>query len=403
MSEQIPAGWYPDPKDITSDPRPQRWWDGKGWTASTRPAPSDAPPPEAPAAGAPGPEETAETRVLEGEVLESGPSVRYPEPPPFGTAYGSPPPPPPKRRRKPSKLVIAATVAAVLGLGVGSGITYLAMDDHGDRHHSARQAVPPGGNGNGNGNGNGGPWRGLPDFGDPGGNGGNNNGGNNGGQGNGNGNGGRGNGNGGQGNGGQGNGGQGNGNGNGGRGNGANSNQAIDAVNRLVLSVPSGWEGGTTRDGFALITVGSYDCEGGGSCSLGGANTGRIDGGGTDVQAAAKADIDKAVKDSYNEVLSHQELKSEAVKVDGRDGYLVRWKVDAAKGNDGYVQTVVFPSADGKSLVSVHFGFDIADKAPDVSVMDTILKGINDYSGKLPAIPGFPGGQDGGGTGTSNT
>ncbi len=390
MSEQIPAGWYPDPKDITSDPRPQRWWDGKGWTASTRPAPSDAPaPPEAPADGAPGPDE-ADTRVLEGEVLEGGPSVRHPEPPPFGTAYGSPVPPPPRRRRKPSKVVIAATVAAVLGLGVGSGVTYLAMDDHGDRHRSARPNVQPGPYGDG-------PWRGLPDFGGPGDGGGNGGNGGSGDSGRGNGNGGQGNGNGGRGN-GNGNGGQ----GNGGRGNGANSSRAVDVVNRLVLPVPSGWEGGTTSDGFAGLSVGQYDCEGGGNCSLGGANTGRIDGGGTDVQAAARADIEKAAKSSYNEIVSHEELKSEAVKVDGRDGYLIRWKVDAAKGNDGYVQTVVFPSADGKSLVSVHFGFDIADKAPDLAMMDTILKGIDDYSGRLPAVPGFPGGPDGG-SGTSNT
>ncbi|MET8702654.1 DUF2510 domain-containing protein [Kitasatospora sp. NPDC058032] len=388
MSEQIPAGWYPDPKDITSDPRPQRWWDGKGWTASTRPAPSDAPPPEAPAAGAPGPDEAAGPQVLEGEVLESGPSVRYPEPPPFGTAYGSPVPPAPRQRRKPSKLVIAAAVAAVLGLGVGSGVTYLAMDDHGDRHRSARPAGPPGQEGDGR-------WRGLPDFGGPGDNGP----GANGNQGNGD----QGNGNGGN----QGNGGKGNGNGgngNGGKGNGpaTGSDKAVDLVNRLVLPVPSGWEGGTTPDGYAGLSIGRYDCEGGGTCSLGGANTGRIDGGGTDVQAAAKADIDKAAKDSYNEILSHEELKSEAVKVDGRDGYLVRWKVDAAKGNDGYVQTVVFPSADGKSLVSVHLGFDIAAKAPDVAVMDTIVKGIGDYSGKVPALPGLPGGA-GNGSGTGNT
>ncbi|MFF2353633.1 DUF2510 domain-containing protein [Kitasatospora sp. NPDC058115] len=383
MSEQIPAGWYPDPKDITSDPRPQRWWDGKGWTANTRPAPSDAPPPEAPAAGAPGPDEAAGPRVLEGEVLDGGPSVRYPEPPPFGTAYGSPVPPPPKRRRKPSKVVIAAAVAAVLGLGVGSGVTYLATDDHGERHRVARPAGPPGQEGE-----NG--WRGLPDFGGPGGDGNGGDGNTDGGQGNGKGGSGKGNGN-----------GNGQGNGNGGRNTG--SDRAVDVVNRLVLPVPSGWEGGTTRDGFAALSIGPYDCEGGGSCSLGGANTGRIDGGGTDVQAAAKADIEKAAKDSYNEIVSHEELKSEPVKVDGRDGYLVRWKVDAAKGNDGYVQTVVFPSADGKSLVSVHLGFDVAAKAPDVAVMDTIVKGIGDFSGKLPSIPGIPGGPDAGANGTANT
>ncbi|WP_425559926.1 hypothetical protein [Kitasatospora paranensis] len=60
----------------------------------------------------------------------------------------------------------------------------------------------------------------------------------------------------------------------------------------------------------------------------------------------------------------------------GRSGYLVRWKVDAPQGNNGYVETVVFPGAKSGSLVSVRFGFDIAAKAPDVAVMDTIVQGI---------------------------
>ncbi|MGW1178806.1 DUF2510 domain-containing protein [Kitasatospora sp. NPDC002543] len=380
MSEQIPAGWYPDPKNTTGDPRPQRWWDGKGWTADTRPAPSDAPAPDAPeaerpAAADPGPGAAEQPRVLEGEVLESGPTVRYPEPPPFGTAYGAPAAPPRKARRKPSKLALATTVAALLGLGAGSGITYLAMDGHGDRApHSARPA-PQGGYG---------PWDGLPGFGDPG----------NGGD--------------------SGNGGSGKG-GNGGNGKGGNggrtspgADQAVDVANRLVVPVPDGWEGGTTKDGFAALTVGSYTCaDGKGSCSLGGVNTGRVDGAGTDAQAAAKTDIAAAAKDAYGDITGHQELKSEAVKVNGQDGYLVRWKVDAPKGNNGYVQSVVFPSADGKSLVSVHFGFDIADKSPDVAVMDTIVKGITDFKGKLPSVPGLPGtgsgSGSGGGTGGTTT
>ncbi|MDR3033090.1 MAG: DUF2510 domain-containing protein, partial [Kitasatospora sp.] len=74
MSEQqIPAGWYPDPVDTDSDPRPQRWWDGKGWTAETRPAPapgaptSDAPPADAlPADAPPGGGPAEDTAVLEG-------------------------------------------------------------------------------------------------------------------------------------------------------------------------------------------------------------------------------------------------------------------------------------------------------------------------------------------------
>ncbi|MER7752400.1 DUF2510 domain-containing protein [Kitasatospora sp. NPDC097643] len=375
MSEQIPAGWYPDPKDTASDPRPQRWWDGKGWTASTRPAPSDAPLPAEPAAGIPEPAAAEEPMapageeptVLTGEVLGSGPTVRYPEPPPFGTAYGAAVPAERKPRRKPSRLVVATGVAALLGLAAGSGITYLAMDGHdGDRpHRNARAAVPYGEDG---------PWGGFPGLG--------------GGRGDGNGDGG------GDGNGG----GSGDGKapgGNGGKGgNGSGKNRpgagnAVDLVNRLTLPVPAGWQGSHTVEGFASLTVGQYTCtDGTDGCTLGGVVTGRITDGGTDAQAAAKADIEKAAKESYGDITGHQELKSEAVKVNGQDGYLVRWKVDASKGNNGYVESVVFPSADGKSLVSVHFGFDIADKAPDLGVMDTILKGISDYKGKLPSLPG---------------
>ncbi|MFH9351033.1 DUF2510 domain-containing protein [Kitasatospora sp. NPDC017646] len=371
MSEQIPAGWYPDPKDTTSDPRPQRWWDGKGWTADTRPAPSDAPQPEPPAAAAPGPGTAEQPRVLEGEVLDSGPTVRYPEPPPFGTAYGAPAQPPRKAWRKPSRLVVATAVAAVLGLGAGSGITYLAMDgkhDGGSQRSAARVQPAPKDGGDG--------LFGFPGLG--GGNGGGTGGGNGGGNG-------------------------------GGGGNGSGkarpgANKAIDMVNGLVLPVPSGWQAGTTDDGYAALTVGDYKCPDGKACSLGGANTGRIDGGGTDAQAAAKADIDKAAKDAYGDITGHQELKSEAVKVNGQDGYLVRWKVNAAKGNNGYVETVVFPSTDGKNLVSVHFGFDIADKAPDVGVMDTIVKGIADFKGKVPGLPGMPGsGGSGGGSGSGGS
>ncbi|MBO1417967.1 DUF2510 domain-containing protein [Streptomyces sp. FH025] len=360
MSEQIPAGWYPDPKD-TSDPRPQRWWDGKGWTASTRPAPSDAPQPEPPAAGAPGPGAAEQPTVLEGEVLDGGPTVRYPEPPPFGAAFGGPAERPRKARRKPSKLVVAATVAALLGLGAGSGITYLAMDNHDSRPHrtAGRQQQPAPGD-------DAGPFGGFPGLGG-------------------------------------GNGGSGGSGGKGGNGGGSGKQRpgagnAIDVVNKLTLPVPTGWEAGTTPDGYAAISVGQYTCaDSTDQCSLGGVNTGRIDGGGTDVQAAAKADIQKAADDSYKGITGHQELKSEAVKVNGQDGYLVRWKVDVAKGNSGYVQTVVFPSTDGKALVAVHFGFDIADKSPDVAVMDTIVKGIADYKGKVPSIPGLP--DIGGGTG----
>ncbi|GAA1148902.1 hypothetical protein F4556_000959 [Kitasatospora gansuensis] len=311
MSEQIPAGWYPDPQDTTTDPRPQRWWDGQGWTASTRPAPADSP--EGP-------------KVLEGEVLESGPTVRYPEPPPLAPPADAAP----VRRKLPKPVLAAAAVAALAGLLVGSGVTYLAMDGRSDRHtvQKVRPEARPGGD---SAEGGGGGASKAPEA--PG-------------------------------------------------GKGRNSGLAVDAVNRISLSIPTGWTGGTTKAGYAGLSIGSYTCaSGSGECSLGGVSTGQLKG--TDVKQAAEQDITTAAEESYGKIKSHEQLKSEPIAIDGRDGYLIRWKVDAPEGNDGYVQTVVFPTADGKALASVHLGFDIDDKAPKLTQMDKIVESIKAFTGQL--------------------
>ncbi|WP_354643451.1 DUF2510 domain-containing protein [Kitasatospora camelliae] len=333
MSEQIPAGWYPDPKDTESDPRPERWWDGKGWTATTRPVPAaggaasaaDGARAEDGTPAGPGGEPT----VLEGRVVDDGPTVRYPEFP--LAAEPAEPAGPAKPRRRPSRVVVTAVVAALAGGAVGAGITYLAMDHRDER--PVRAGVPGHRFGGGSDDGFGRDGQGMP-----------------------------------------------NPPGRRGQGAPAPDGVAVDAVNRISVKIPGGWEGGTTREGFAALTIGSYPCaDGQGECSLGGAVTGRING--TDAKQAALADIATAAKESYGDIASHEELKSEAVKVAGRDGYLVRWKVDAPKGNDGYVETVVFPTAGGKQLVSVHLGFDIDPKAPDQAQMDAVVGGIADYRG----------------------
>ncbi|MFJ1705136.1 DUF2510 domain-containing protein [Kitasatospora sp. NPDC088346] len=344
MSEQIPAGWYPDPKDTTTDPRPERWWDGTGWTTTTRPAQVED------AAGGP------EDRVLEGHVLGTEPTVQYP-----GLPLAAAQAPAAKVRTGPGRAVLlAASVAALIGLAVGSGVTYLVMDGRSGDHRAvdrpggrpgSQDLRGPGGGPGGTDGGGEGAGRGGGKGGGPGS--------------------GRG-------------GGQGGGPNQGGPGGGGKAGgPAVDSVNRISLPVPDGWKGGTTSDGFAALTIGAYTCsDGTGSCSLGGVVTGKL--AGTDAKQAAQADIVNAVKESYGDVKSHEELKSEQVTVAGHSGYLVRWKVDAAQGNDGYVETVVFPTADGKQLTTVHLGFDIDGKAPDVKVMDTIVTGIAAYDGPGP-------------------
>lgn len=154
MSEaKIPAGWYPDPQDTTSDPRPERWWDGIGWTATTRPGGSagsaySGDPGYSDGSGVSDVEETAvldATRVIEGEVLENG-AVRFPEAPdgpgPSFGPYGEPLPPkrPSVLQRIGRRVLVTAAVAALLGAAVGSGVTYLATDHHDSR--DTAQAVP---------------------------------------------------------------------------------------------------------------------------------------------------------------------------------------------------------------------------------------------------------------------
>ena len=65
----------------------------------------------------------------------------------------------------------------------------------------------------------------------------------------------------------------------------------------------------------------------------------------------------------------------------GRSGYLVRWQVNAKVGNNGMVETVVFPDKAGDKLIALRLGFDVASKAPSVSVMDQIVSGVADFSG----------------------
>jgi hypothetical protein len=295
-----PAGWYPDPKPTNPDIPGERWWNGSEWTVSTR---------------------TDDTPVFfAGE------------------------PPAARRTRRPGPLLVGV-VAAVVGMGVGSLVTYFAMDDNGQSSTAASSSPFAGGGQNGG--------DGLSPFG--GGNGGSNGGSN-------------------------GSGGQ-----NGGSGSGTGT--AVDVADGVSIPLPSGWTGGTTTDGHASGSYGSYTCAGssgssGNTCSYAGANTETLKAPvSTGVQAAAEQDIAGAVKESYGDVTGHQILQEKAVTVAGRSGYLVRWQVDAKVGNNGTVETVVFPNKAGDKLIALHLGFDIASKAPNVSVMDQIVSGVADFSG----------------------
>ncbi|WP_277441095.1 DUF2510 domain-containing protein [Streptomyces sp. SPB162] len=165
------------------------------------------------------------------------------------------------------------------------------------------------------------------------------------------------------------------------------SGVVVDALDRISLPILPGWQGKTGANGAGL-TIGGYPCVADPSqkCVRGGvfsvpAAAAKLKG--TTPEAAAKEDIAVNAEQSYaGGLTSHKELLSQPVTVAGQQGYLVRWQVVTKVGDDGYVQSLVFPSpSDPKQLVLVRYGFDINAQAPGLDVMDRITQGIKAASG----------------------
>ncbi|MFI6349024.1 DUF2510 domain-containing protein [Streptomyces sp. NPDC050560] len=265
---------------------------------------------------------------------------------------GYPPLAPPPAGRSGARRALAAAIAVVVLAGVGVGAYALSTDDGGegsgdtaagDRTPGGKPTGPDGGDGGGGQDGGGG---GLP--GDPS---------------------------------------QGPGEGDGGDGDipGLEKGYATDLASGISIKVPEGWKGQSGAAG-AGVTTGSYPCPGDSSqsCVRGGvfsspAQVLKLTS--TKPEAAAKEDIEKNAEESYGDVYGgvskHDELASKAVEVAGQQGYLVRWKVTTSKGDDGYVESLAFPSpASEKVLVVVRFGFDATKDSPGVGQMDSIAKDI---------------------------
>lgn len=175
---------------------------------------------------------------------------------------------------------------------------------------------------------------------------------------------------------------------------------ATDMASGISIPVPKGWSGQSGPVG-AGVSTGEHPCPGNPdqSCVRGGVNSVpaiALEIKATTAKAAAEADIKKNAEESYGgesygKISSHEELKSGAVTVAGKKGYLVRWKVVTGKGDDGYVQSLAFPSpAPGAQdmLIIVRSGFDINDKAPKLPVMDEITGGIKLAAGGAGAGAG---------------
>ncbi|MEU1487509.1 DUF2510 domain-containing protein [Streptomyces sp. NPDC005752] len=166
---------------------------------------------------------------------------------------------------------------------------------------------------------------------------------------------------------------------------------ATDAASGISIPVPDGWTGRSGPIG-AGVSTGAHACPGDKDekCVRAGVSSAPaqvLEIEATTAKAAAEADIRTNAEESYGEkvyggITSHDELKSEAVTIAGQKGYLVRWKVVTKDGDDGYVESLAFPSPNVKGmLVVVRSGFDINTEAPELSVLDDITKGIKKAEG----------------------
>ncbi|MFG2543631.1 DUF2510 domain-containing protein [Streptomyces sp. NPDC048594] len=325
MTQATPPGWYPDPGQKQDGPATERWWDGKAWTDQVRPAGQEAawtPPAQPPAPGA------------------------APGPYPVHQGYPGMPvqPPSARRRRLTTGIAVAAAVAVLAGIGVG--VYALAGDgSDGDNAGSSQQdrrgpggedapfGDPRGGDGGGDGGGGDSPAPDSPGESEP---------------------------------------------------PTIDSGSVPDRLSGITLPIPDGWSGQQLEVGASVTSDDSYKCPGDSSatCTKGGAYSAPamvLRTKGDTAEEVAKADIEANAEESYGGksyggITSHKELASKAVTVAGQKGYLVRWQAVTAKGADGYVQSLAFPSpADPERLVVVRFGVDTGEKQ---AVLDEITEGI---------------------------
>ncbi|MFJ8505380.1 DUF2510 domain-containing protein [Streptomyces avermitilis] len=163
-----------------------------------------------------------------------------------------------------------------------------------------------------------------------------------------------------------------------------------DELNGITLPLPEGWvrAENVADDDVVMTTPGTYDCPGDpGLCRHGQVLSRTATTSDASPEALARGDIADAMDTAFDRdglgsrpfggVTSHREVKAGTVAVGGREGYFVRWRVTAAKGPGGYVQSLAFPSSVGSEApVIVRFAFDAGADGPPLTDMDRITKGI---------------------------
>ncbi|WP_369175088.1 DUF2510 domain-containing protein [Streptomyces sp. R28] len=165
-----------------------------------------------------------------------------------------------------------------------------------------------------------------------------------------------------------------------------------DQLNGITLPLLDGWVRPQTftEPDVLMSTDGTYECPGDdfGLCRHGKVISRTApQNGETSPEALAKADIEEAADEAYDRdrvgrrpfggIESHQVVKSGTVKVAGRAGYFVRWRVRTAEGPGGYVQSLAFASPAGtEAPVLVRYVLDAGEDGPPLADMDRFTQGI---------------------------
>ncbi|KUL20702.1 DUF2510 domain-containing protein [Streptomyces regalis] len=166
----------------------------------------------------------------------------------------------------------------------------------------------------------------------------------------------------------------------------------VDQLNGITLPLLNGWVRPQTftEPDVLMATDGTYECPGDdfGFCRHGKVvSRTAAQNGEASLEALARADIKQAAGEAYDRdrfgrrpfggLESHQVVKSGQVKVAGRTGYFVRWRVRTAEGPGGYVQSLAFASPIGtEAPVIVRYVFDAGEDGPPPADMDRLTRGI---------------------------
>ncbi|MFE9421917.1 DUF2510 domain-containing protein [Kitasatospora sp. NPDC006697] len=364
MTISTPPGWYPDPQAAGYE----RFWDGREWSARSRPLPAVPVPPALPVPPAPGPgpggsvvsdaspayghpavpeQVMAEQLVAErlraerGEgtgygfppAQPPGPGFGYPAPP-AGVPYAPPPPYPPaepKRTGLGVGLLAGALVLVVLVAGVSA---VLLRGTAGHRPTASAPApIPTGALPSGPAAGGQQPVPQSPVPATPG--------------------------------------------APGTPGTPVPSSSPVrDQVHGWTVPVPSGWTTAEHDQGTTVLLVtGPYRCANPEGCVRGNFSIDAAPTAGTDAESVARQTMASYAPQLFGPLTSHQELASGPTTVAGLAGFAVRWRVVPQQGTAGFLLLVAVPSPNGGYTTMVGSADDDPG-APPAARLDQIVSGI---------------------------